>query len=95
MWSPGLIDGDRRGRAALVLAVDEDLRVGLARDDAQAAVAAAAAPKMAETLTCWPEGTVTFWRHGGTPSLRTSMTWSPAGTPVMIAGATSLRTPST
>ena len=54
----------------------------------------AAAPKVAATFTCCPATTVTVWRQGGVPSLRTSMTWSPAVTLGMIAGVTSLRVPS-
>ena len=41
----------------------------------------AAAPKVAATLTCCPATTVTVWRQGAIPSLRTSTTWSPAVTP--------------
>ncbi len=55
----------------------------------------ATGPKLAATFTCCPATTVTVCRQGCAPSLRTSTTWSPAAMPGMMAGATSLRMPST
>ena len=59
-----------------------------------ALTAGTAGPKLAVTFTCCPATTVTVWRHGCAPSLRTSTTWSPAGTPAMMAGAASFLAPS-
>ena len=49
--------------------------------------------RTAMTLTCWPEGTLTFWRQGATLAHLDDVI--AAETPWMMAGATSLRTPST
>ena len=55
----------RDGRAPLVIAVDEDLGVGLARDDAQAAVARARGPeRRRDAVSLLGQTSVMFWRQG-------------------------------